>query len=158
MSNYNTSEALQRFISRLPSHPYCTNDLSFGIKPLAAYKAIEKAYIQPNRPNAAYDLGYLAEFVDLKPLPRQAANDDSTLGRNCSLFNAICKRVYTLVGECVDEQQLFIRVLNACLNYNAEAFCTPLGDAEVRNTAKGLPSGYGSVEAKLGRLDSVSYS
>jgi hypothetical protein len=235
MPTYTHPEALQRFVSRLPSHPYCTNDLSFGIKPQAAKKAIERAYIQPNRPNSlayllfdvdredaairwydvdlpkptlimrtrenghahlayelkapvydrhgvnkpmryakaiqkaytlklgadsgyvgliaksplsarwdvrvhnvAYDLSYLAEFVDLKPLPRRAANDDSVLGRNCNLFNVIRNRAYAVVHGCVDEQQLFIWVLNACLNYNAEAFCTPLGDAEVRSTAKGI--------------------
>jgi hypothetical protein len=235
MPNYTTSEALQRFISHLPRRPYCTHDLSFGIKPLVAEKAIERAYIQPNRPNSlrylvfdvdredaalgwydanlpqptlimrtrenghahlayelsapvydrhasnkpmryakaiqkaytlklgadsgyvgliaksplsarwdvrvhnvAYDLSYLAEFVDLKPLPRRAANDDSALGRNCSLFNAGRKYAYEIVSQCVDERQLLLRVLNTCQNYNAEAFSVPLWDAEVRSTAKGI--------------------
>jgi hypothetical protein len=138
--------------------PYCTHDLSFGIKPLVAEKAIHSAYqaalgadrgyvgLITKSPlsarwdvrihNVAYDLAYLAEFVDLKPLPRRAANDDSALGRNCSLFYAVRKRAYAIVGECIDERQPFIRVLNTCQIYNAEAFCTPLEDTEVRNTAK----------------------
>lgn len=228
-------EVLGRFFERLPRRPYCTDDLSLGIRPLPSGRASRSAYIQTNRPNTfaylwldvdrseagaswldadlpqptliiqneanghahlayelsvpvydrdrgnkpfryiqalnlayterlgadkgfvgfiaknplsrrwrtltcdvSYELGELAEYVDLTDLPRRSANDDSALGRNCSLFNAIRKQAYQWVHDCVSHDQLSILVLNAARNYNAERFSEPLRDAEVQCIARSI--------------------
>lgn len=86
----------------------------------------------------SYELGQLAGYVDLTDLPRRSANDDSALGRNCSLFNAIRKQAYQWVHDCVSHDQLSILVLNAARNYNADRFSEPMYDAEVQCIARSI--------------------
>lgn len=49
-SNPSQSSVYDRFFSNLPKKPYCTNDLSYGLKIRPKQKAIRLRYIQPNFP------------------------------------------------------------------------------------------------------------
>ena len=49
-SNPSFSSVYSRFFLNLPQKPYCTNDLSYGLKIRAKQKAIRLRYIQPNFP------------------------------------------------------------------------------------------------------------
>ncbi|MBN6742749.1 replication initiation protein [Acidithiobacillus sp. MC6.1] len=46
--------ALDRFCEHLPPKPYCTDDLTQGLKIRALKSAIEKSYIQPNGPGMVW--------------------------------------------------------------------------------------------------------
>ena len=56
-----TSEILNTFENSIPQKPYCTDDLSLGLKIRPAEIAIKKRYIQPNKPT---DLRWLIYDVD----------------------------------------------------------------------------------------------
>ena len=56
-----TSEILNTFEDSIPQKPYCTDDLSLGLKIRPAEIAIKKRYIQPNKPT---DLRWLIYDVD----------------------------------------------------------------------------------------------
>lgn len=49
---------LELFEKSLPSRPYCTDDLGYGLQIRDKLKAIEKRYIQPNHPVRKYWLPY----------------------------------------------------------------------------------------------------
>ena len=56
-----TSEILTTFENSIPLKPYCTDELSLGLKIRPAETAIKKRYIQPNKPT---DLRWLVYDVD----------------------------------------------------------------------------------------------
>lgn len=56
-----SKQALSRFAEALPLRPYCTENLSFGLKIRAKRAALKMPYIQHNRPNK---ISYLTFDVD----------------------------------------------------------------------------------------------
>ena len=50
LASSNLSSVYDRFFSNLPLKPYCTNDLSYGLKIRPKQSAIRMSYIQPNFP------------------------------------------------------------------------------------------------------------
>ncbi len=50
LASSNLSPVYSRFFDNLPLKPYCTNDLSYGLKILPKQSAIRMSYIQPNFP------------------------------------------------------------------------------------------------------------
>ena len=85
-----------------------------------------------------YDLGYLADFVELQEL-KTDLREVSGLGRNCTLFDTVRKWAYTAVrahrggiyNTWLEE------VTKQCLSVN-EAFLEPLPYSEVKATAKSI--------------------
>ena len=56
------ARVFERFAERLSTRPYCINDLNLGkIRVSPANKALERRYIQPNRPNT---VPYMASDLD----------------------------------------------------------------------------------------------
>lgn len=55
------SEILDIFRENLPTKPYCTDNLMYGLKIRPAEIAIKKRFIQPNKPT---DLGFLVYDID----------------------------------------------------------------------------------------------
>lgn len=59
---------LNQFIDKLPSHPYCADNLDNGLKILTKDIALGKRYIQPNHPYYMYflvfDLDYSTAYID----------------------------------------------------------------------------------------------
>ena len=85
-----------------------------------------------------YDLGYLADFVELEELPT-APKEVSGLGRNCAMFDTARKWAYTAVrahrggvyNTWLEE------VTKQCLSVN-EAFLEALLYSEIKATAKSI--------------------
>jgi hypothetical protein len=50
--------ALERFLEHLPTRPYCTDDLTTGLKIRPKATAARAAYIQPNGPGMLWWLIY----------------------------------------------------------------------------------------------------
>lgn len=84
-----------------------------------------------------YELGDLAEFVDLKPLTKQERQIG--LGRNCTLFDDVRKWAYRAVREHRGGKwgDWYTQVLNHAQNANT-AFLDPLPHSEVKATAKSI--------------------
>ena len=59
---------IEHFTSKLPSKPYCSDDLSYGVKVRPKHIALLKRYIQPNHPYYTqffvFDLDYPTAYVD----------------------------------------------------------------------------------------------
>jgi len=110
-----------------------------------------------------YELGYLAEFVDL---PSRLAPRPAGLGRNCDLFDGLRTWAYSAVrgfwrpgGE--DAWRAAVRQQAEALN----TFAVPLGLAEVAGIARSVaryvwrrftPAGFREVQAERGRLGGVA--
>lgn len=84
-----------------------------------------------------YELGDLAEFVDLLPLTEK--EQQIGLGRNCTLFDTVRKWAYRAVREHRGGKwgDWYTEVLKHALNANT-AFLEPLPYSEVRATAKSI--------------------
>lgn len=85
-----------------------------------------------------YELGYLADFVELKEL-KTDLNEVSGLGRNCAMFDTVRKWAYKAVRSHRGSRfDLWIaEVLEQCQNAN-HAFLEPLPYSEVKATAKSI--------------------
>lgn len=84
-----------------------------------------------------YELGYLADFVELKPLSKKERGQG--LGRNCTLFDIVRKWAYTAIrahrGSVFDVWMG--EVLKQAVNANG-AFLEPLPYSEVKATARSI--------------------
>ena len=85
-----------------------------------------------------YELGYLADFVDLKALPKKPA-ESTGLGRNCTLFDIVRWWAYKAIREHRGSSfdTWLGEVLKEAVNVN-HAFLEPLSYPEVRATAKSI--------------------
>jgi hypothetical protein len=85
-----------------------------------------------------YELGYLADFVELKKL-KTDLNEVSGLGRNCMMFDTVRYWAYEAIrahrGSTFDVW--LGRVLEQCQSVNS-AFLHPLGYSEVKATARSI--------------------
>jgi len=89
--------------------------------------------------NAVYDLGELAEYVDLTVAAKKPRVLVTGLGRNCELFDNLRERAYRKViefreGGCYQTWFRFILAASRKLN----DYTHPLPDSEVRATAKSV--------------------
>ncbi|MDH6155964.1 replication initiation protein [Janthinobacterium sp. CG_23.4] len=168
------------------SAPVCTSAAA-RLAPLRYLAAIEYAYTAKVHADAAftgplaknpihpkwqlwepanapvYELGYLADFVDLttKQLPR-----DAGLGRNCDLFDGLRDWAYSAVrqfwrprGE--DLWRAAVRLQAESLN----TFTVPLNSSEVAGIARSVaryvwrrytPTKFREVQAARGRLGGIA--
>lgn len=168
------------------SAPVCTSDAA-RMAPLRYLAAIEYAYIERVRADCAftgplaknplhpswlvwepanapvYELGYLAEFVDLptKQLPRMPG-----LGRNCDLFDGLRDWAYSAVrtfwrpgGE--ERWRAAVRLQAEALN----TFAMPLGATEVAGIARSVaryvwrrfsPAKFRDIQAARGRRGGIA--
>ena len=85
-----------------------------------------------------YELGYLADFVDLKALPKKPA-ESTGLGRNCTLFDIVRWWAYDAIRAFISGSYdgWHREVLNVAVNANC-AFLEPLPYSEVKATAKSV--------------------
>ena len=85
-----------------------------------------------------YDLGYLADFVELEELPT-APKEVSGLGRNCAMFDTVRWWAYEAIREHRGSTfDIWLgKVLEQCQNANS-AFIEPLPYSEVKATAKSI--------------------
>lgn len=85
-----------------------------------------------------YDLGYLADFVELQEL-KTDLREVSGLGRNCMMFDTVRYCAYKAIrdyrGSTFDAWQG--KVLEQCQNVNS-TFLEPLPYSEVKATAKSI--------------------
>ena len=85
----------------------------------------------------AYELNYLADFVDLKPLTQK--EQGTGLGRNCTLFDIARKWAYKAIREYRGStfDSWLGAVLKECLSVNS-AFLEPLPYSEIKATARSI--------------------
>jgi hypothetical protein len=85
-----------------------------------------------------YELNYLADFVDLEPLPTKQP-EVSGLGRNCTLFDIVRIWAYKEIREHSDSYyaEWEAEVLTRALHANT-AFSSPLEYQEVKQTARSI--------------------
>ena len=85
-----------------------------------------------------YDLGYLADFVELEELPT-APKEVSGLGRNCAMFDTVRWWAYEAIREHRGSSfdTWLAEVLKEAVNVNS-AFTKPLGYSEVKATSKSI--------------------
>ena len=85
-----------------------------------------------------YDLGYLADFVELEELPT-APKEVSGLGRNCAMFDTVRFWAYEAIRAFISgsPDSWYAEVLKVAVNANG-AFLEPLPYSEVKATAKSV--------------------
>jgi hypothetical protein len=85
----------------------------------------------------AYELNYLAEFVDLRPLTNK--EKEYGLGRNCTLFDNVRHWAYSAIREHRGNtwEQWYHSVLKQAQSVNM-MFFEPLPYSEVKATAKSI--------------------
>lgn len=85
-----------------------------------------------------YDLGYLADFVELQEL-KTDLREVSGLGRNCMMFDTVRFWAYKAIRAHLNGgyDVWYAEVLKVAINAN-EAFLDPLGYSEVKATAKSV--------------------
>ena len=85
----------------------------------------------------AYELNYLADFVDLRPLT--STEKEYGLGRNCSLFDTVRHWAYSAIREHRGKtwEQWYNSVLKHAQNANM-MFLEPLPYSEIKATAKSI--------------------
>lgn len=168
------------------SAPVCTSDAA-RMKPLSYLAAIEYAYMKRVGADAAftgplaknplhpswcvwepanapvYELGYLAEFVDLPTtrLPRTPG-----VGRNCDLFDGLREWAYSAVREFwrpggEERWRAAVRLQAEALN----TFLEPLGAAEVAGIARSVaryvwrrfsPAKFREIQTTRGRRGGIA--
>lgn len=97
--------------------------------------------------NRRYDLGELAEYIDLDTAPRRLQND--ALGRNATLFESLRLWAYRHVekAESFAQWQLQCERMAHALN----SFDDPLPNGEVRNTARSVSKWTWGHQGSLGK-------
>lgn len=85
-----------------------------------------------------YDLGYLADFVELQEL-KTDLKEVSGLGRNCAMFDTVRYWAYKAIRAHLSTgfDRWYSEVLNQAKNAN-DAFIQPLPYSEVKATAKSI--------------------
>lgn len=85
-----------------------------------------------------YELDYLADFVDLEPLPK-TPSEVSGYGRNCMLFDTVRFWAYRAIREYSDQwyEVWYQHVLDEAMSVNLR-FPQPLAHSEVKATAKSI--------------------
>ena len=85
-----------------------------------------------------YDLGYLADFVELTELKTELS-EVSGLGRNCAMFDTVRYWAYEAIRVFTSEssESWYAEVLKVATNANG-AFLEPLPYSEVKATAKSI--------------------
>ena len=86
----------------------------------------------------SYELNYLADFVDLEPLPKKPT-EVSGLGRNCTLFDLVRHWAYRAIKDLSDVtyDEWEAEVLSRASNVNT-GFSAPLDHKEVGCTARSI--------------------
>ena len=102
-----------------------------------------------------YDLGELAEYVDLK-IPRHSLQEthETEEGRNSSIFNTVRKLAYRYVSKCSSESELRSRVDADCVLINS-SFKPKLTQKELCQIAKSISNWTWKHRQKIG-VDAVS--
>ena len=85
-----------------------------------------------------YDLGYLADFVELQEL-KTDLKEVSGLGRNCMMFDTVRFWAYEAIRVFISgaPDSWYAEVLKVAINAN-DAFIQPLPYSEVKATAKSI--------------------
>ncbi len=99
-----------------------------------------------------YELGYLAEYIDLpKFLPKQGIKlEEIGLGRNCILFDFLRKWAYKAIREHREHRNYVLwqaQVYDRALNRNAD-FKYPLDSKEVWHIAKSVTKWVWKIDPK----------
>lgn len=86
-----------------------------------------------------YELGYLADFVDLKELNTVNLSEMAGLGRNCTMFDIVRKWAYEAIRELSEcgYDSWHEEVLRRAIQANS-VFSYPLLYSEVKATAKSI--------------------
>lgn len=96
----------------------------------------------PNDAPPSYDLGDLADWLDLPSwnetaaIRRKGYDETTAVGRNVSLFHGIRKHAYALAGR-TSGKALYIGIVALADAYNAQ-FDTPLPSNEVMHTVRSI--------------------
>lgn len=96
----------------------------------------------PSGAPASYDLGDLADWLDLPSwnetaaIRRKGYDETTAVGRNVSLFHGIRKHAYALAGQ-MSGRALYIGIVALADAYNAQ-FDEPLGSNEVMHTVRSI--------------------
>ena len=140
--------------------PVCRTDAA-RIKPLRYLAAVEQAYrtrlgadpgysglltknpLHPdwgfvNFSSAAYDLAYLADWIDL---PKKSEKIVPTgLGRNCTMFDEVREWAYRAIKDYwrPDGSGTWHKAVLECCRSRNVLFSVPLPDSEVRATARSI--------------------
>lgn len=96
----------------------------------------------PNDAPPSYDLGDLADWLDLPSwnetaaIRRKGYDETTAVGRNVSLFHGIRKECYALASKC-SGKALYIAIIAVADAYNAQ-FDNPLPSNEVMHTVRSI--------------------
>jgi hypothetical protein len=86
-----------------------------------------------------YDLGWLADYVDLSAYSNQRRMPDYGLGRNCNLFDYLRNWAYKAIRQgWPNYEQWYEACLTRAEGYNVKNFKTPLPSGETKATAKSV--------------------
>lgn len=97
--------------------------------------------------NRRYDLGELAEYIDLDTVPRRLQND--ALGRNATLFESLRLWAYRHVEKAESFAQWQLQCERMAHIFNS--FDDPLPNGEVRNTARSVSKWTWGHQGSLGK-------
>ncbi|MHB8370913.1 MAG: replication initiation protein [Leptospirales bacterium] len=106
--------------------------------------------------NAAFDLGTLADWIDLPSSHQNKNSKPAGLGRNCTLFEEVRHWAYRSIREYwgpSGAELWHIAVLNECRKRNV--FSVPLSESEVRATAKSIASWTWKRMTPTGRTEMI---
>ncbi len=86
-----------------------------------------------------YDLGWLADYVDLSAYSNQRRMPDYGLGRNCNLFDYLRNWAYKAIRQgWPNYEQWYEACLTRAEGYNTKSFKSPLPSGETKATAKSV--------------------
>ena len=146
----NARQKIVRYLARI-QHAY-THKLGAdkGYVGLIAKNPLHSEWDNHILNTKAYELNYLADFVDLEPLPTKPT-EVSGLGRNCTLFDIVRHWAYRAIKDLSDltYDEWEAEVLSRASNVNT-GFSAPLDYKEVgctaRSIAKWVWRNHGSAE------------
>lgn len=146
----NARQKIVRYLARI-QHAY-TDKLGAdkGYVGLIAKNPLHNEWDNHILSTKAYELNYLADFVDLEPLPTKPT-EVSGLGRNCTLFDLVRHWAYRAIKDLSDVtyDEWEAEVLSRASNANT-GFSAPLDHKEVgctaRSIAKWVWRNHGSAE------------
>ena len=134
----NARQKIVRYLARI-QHAY-THKLGAdkGYVGLIAKNPLHSEWDNHILAEQPYELGYLADFVDLEPLPTKPT-EVSGLGRNCTLFDIVRHWAYRAIKDLSDltYDEWEAEVLSRASNVNT-GFSAPLDYKEVKATAKSI--------------------
>lgn len=97
-----------------------------------------------------YELGDLAEYVDLKIIPKKQEN---ILGRNCELFNNLRQHAYRIYFDYMNDIDKFSDVMKIYANSLNYTFQKPLGknelDAVVKSVCKWIVKNFNPYNFRI---------